>query len=116
MSLLTHAAVLNAMTTSPWDFSNRLLYDLCAEHPAHSNTGEVLAKILLIGRVFAAAIERRKTMTDVQNDDHYISTVAPAIQAFQFRLHAILTRLRPNTLNAGCCRQLMPNPSIDRTC
>jgi hypothetical protein len=68
------------MTPSPWDFSNRLLYDLCADHPAHSDTGEVLAKILLIGRVYAAAIERRKTKTDVQNDDYYISTVAPAIQ------------------------------------
>jgi hypothetical protein len=81
MQLLTHAAVLNAMSPSPWDFSNRLLYELCANHPAHSNTGEVLAKILLIGRVYAAAIERRRTTTDEdQNDDYYISNVAPAIQ------------------------------------
>jgi hypothetical protein len=82
MPHLTREAVVKAMTPTPWDISNRVLYDLCARYPAHTSAGEVLAKILLIGRVYAAAIERRKTKTDDdQNDDFYVSNVAPAIQA-----------------------------------
>jgi hypothetical protein len=68
------------MTPSKWDVSNRVLYDLCLEHPAHTDDGEVLAKILFIGSVYAAAIERRRTMPDVhENDRFYLDTVAPAI-------------------------------------
>lgn len=70
------------MSPSKWDASNRVLYDLCREHPAHTDDGEVLAKILLVGRVYAAAIERRRTKTDDHdNDRFYLETVAPAIRA-----------------------------------
>lgn len=72
--------VLRAMSASPWETSNRVLYDLCRECPSHLNDGEILAKILLIGRVYAAAIERRrKKSDDAENDRFYVSTVAPAI-------------------------------------
>ena len=72
--------VLRAMSPSPWEFSNSVLYDLCRKHPAHIDTGEVLAKIMLIGRSHAAAIERRRTKTRKQkNDRFYLSTVAPKI-------------------------------------
>ncbi len=74
--------VLLAMSTSPWDMSNRVLYDLCREHPAHQDNGEILAKVLLIGRVYAAAIERRPNKDDDhENDRFYIDKVAPAIRA-----------------------------------
>lgn len=70
------------MSPSKWDAGNRVLYDLCREHPAHTDNGEVLAKILLIGRVYAAAIERRRTKSDDHdNDRFYVETVAPAIRA-----------------------------------
>lgn len=69
------------MSPSKWDAGNRVLYDLCREHPAHTDDGEVLAKILLIGRVYAAAIERRRNKTDDhENDRFYLDTVAPAIR------------------------------------
>jgi hypothetical protein len=81
MTLPNREIVLSAMTPTPWEFSNRLLYELCAHQPAHTDAGEVLAKILLIGRVYAAAIERRKTKTDDdQNDGFYVNTVVPKIQ------------------------------------
>ena len=64
-----------------WDASNRVLYDQCREHPAHTDDGEVLAKIILIARVYAAAIERRRTKTDDhENGRFYVETVAPAIR------------------------------------
>jgi hypothetical protein len=70
------------MSPSKWDASNRVLYDLCSEHPTHVDDGAVLAKILLIGRVYAAAIERRRTKTDARTSDRfYLDTVAPAIRA-----------------------------------
>jgi hypothetical protein len=70
------------MSPSPWDTSNRVLYDLCQDRPAHRDDGEVLAKVLLIGRVYAAAIERRRTKDDDHdNDRFYLDRVAPAIRA-----------------------------------
>jgi len=68
------------MRLNPWDFSNQVLYDLCSGHSAHVETGHVLAKILLVGRVYAAAIERRRT-ENVKggNDDFYLDTVAPIL-------------------------------------
>jgi len=84
MIQLTRDIVLQSMSPTPWDFSNQLLYKLCEQYPDHTDTGEVLAKILLIGRVYAAAIERRKNKPDDdQNDDFYIHTVAPAIKTSQ---------------------------------
>jgi len=47
-------------------------------HPLHKETPAVLAKIWLIGRSYAAAIERRRDKDD-QNDNFYIQLVAPTI-------------------------------------
>ncbi len=58
---LDRRRVLRAMRASPWDFSNRVLYDLCRARPAHDDESVVIAKMLLIGRAYSAAIERRKT-------------------------------------------------------
>jgi len=70
--------VEHAKERTPWHFSNEVLYDLCRKHPLHTEIGVVAAKILLIGRVYAAAIERRKSKVS-ENDDFYLSDVAPQI-------------------------------------
>jgi len=70
--------VEKAMQNNAWHFSNEVLYDLCREYPLHTDIGIVLAKILLIGRVYAAAIERRRSKNE-GNDDFYTNTVAPQI-------------------------------------
>lgn len=64
---------------SPWDLGNRVLYDLCKAHPGHRAEGEIVAKIWLIGRAYAAAIERRKN-GDENSDNFYLGMVAPAIR------------------------------------
>ncbi|MSO63219.1 MAG: hypothetical protein EXQ50_14230 [Acidobacteria bacterium] len=68
-----------ARKPTPWHFSNEVLYQLCSGHPGHTEAGVVLAKVLLIGRAYAAAIERRKVDRDTSGDDFYIRHVAPAI-------------------------------------
>ena len=75
---LTHTLVENCRSSSPWDLGNQVLYDLCRTHPDHTDASAVIAKIWLIGRSYAAAIERRREKTD-ENDDFYVNTVAPAI-------------------------------------
>lgn len=65
---------------SPWDFGNEVLYALCRKHPLHTEPPVVIAKLWLIGRSYAAAIERRPNK-EIENDDFYIDTVAPKVCA-----------------------------------
>ena len=67
-------------SSSAWDLGNDVLYQLCATHSGHKLVQEVVAKIWLIGRSYAAAIERRRNKTkDELNDDFYVKVAAPAI-------------------------------------
>jgi len=68
---------IKACQSSPWDVGNNVLYNLCRENFTHHDTGQVLAKVWLIGRSYAAAIERRRNKK-LSNDDFYIYEVAPA--------------------------------------
>lgn len=62
-----------------WDVGNRALYELCERHPFHQDAANVIAKVWLIGRSYAASIERRREHLDVDNDDFYVKHVAPTI-------------------------------------
>lgn len=57
---ITGNLVKKSMAKSPWDLGNDVLYHLCSNHPYHQNNEEIIAKVWLIGRAYAAAIERRK--------------------------------------------------------
>jgi hypothetical protein len=63
-----------------WDLGNRVLYDLCKRHPTHKTDEEIVAKIWLIGRSYAASIERRKNAKQI-GDDFYVDTVAPMMRS-----------------------------------
>jgi hypothetical protein len=64
-----------------WDLGNKVLYDLCLLHPHHKTDEEIVAKVWLIGRSYAAAIERRKTVAlDPTGDLFYEETVLPFIK------------------------------------
>jgi hypothetical protein len=77
--MLRKSDINQATSGSPWDFSNEVLYDLCRQYPNHKDQGATLTKILFIGRVYAAAIERRKTKNQ-KNDNLYIETVEPELR------------------------------------
>jgi len=75
---ITSALIQSATDPSPWDLGNQVLYDLCRTHPGHTSEAAVIAKIWLIGRSYAAAIERRRNKIN-GNDDFYVNVVAPKI-------------------------------------
>jgi len=69
-----------AKEPNAWDFANSVLYKLCSDNPKHISNDIILAKIWLIGRSYAAAIERRKKSEDDINDDFYIQKVVPRLK------------------------------------
>ena len=76
---ITRADVDIALKPSPWDLGNQVLYKLCRDHPRHDRGDVIIAKIWLIGRTYAAAIERRKNAL-ASNDDFYETTVVERIK------------------------------------
>lgn len=60
-----------------WDFANQFLYDMCQEYSQHNDKNIIVAKIWLIGRSYAAAIERRKKGSTAFSGDFYYDVVAP---------------------------------------
>jgi len=55
---ITPEDLKNAKKDHKFEFGNKVLYDLCKEHPDHKDPEIAMAKIWLIGRSYAAAIER----------------------------------------------------------
>jgi hypothetical protein len=77
---ITKSLIENALKNTAWDLGNKVLYDLCHEYREHNNDNEIIAKVLLIGRTYAAAIERRKINTKIGSDKFYEDTVAKQIR------------------------------------
>ena len=77
---LTAAFIETACSSSPWDLGNEVLYSLCRKHPTHTNHAAVIAKVWLIGRSYAASIERGRDKPE-ENDDFYVDRVAPEVAA-----------------------------------
>ena len=61
------------------DLGNNILYKLCKDYPDHKDPDVIVSKVWLIGRAYAAAIERRKNRTDI-NDDFYRKKVVTAFK------------------------------------
>ena len=77
--LVTKDDVDYALGPSPWDLGNEVLYSLCKDHPKHDRGDVIIAKVWLIGRAYAAAIERRKNAKNT-SDDFYEATVVKKIR------------------------------------
>ncbi len=60
----------NNLKDKKWVLGNNVLYKLCLDYPNHINNEEIRAKIWLIGRSYAASIERRINKKRI-NDDFY---------------------------------------------
>lgn len=92
MTLPTRRQLDRARQNISWDFGNKILYDLCRENFQHNKDECILAKVLFIGRIYAAAIERRKNKKDDINDNFYIDVVAPTFRKSKLDQH--LDRLK----------------------
>src|SRR3989339_652424 len=60
----------NNLKNDQWMLGNNILYKMCLDYPLHNNPEEICAKIWLIGRSYAASIERRTIKKHI-NDDFY---------------------------------------------
>ena len=69
-----------AISETAWDFGNQVLYDMCSANPDHKKDDIIIGKIWLIGRTYAAAIERRKTVDGASGDAFYEDEVAPKVR------------------------------------
>lgn len=63
-----------------WDFGNAILYKLCKDNFKHDTDTYILTKVLFIGRIYAAAVERRQIKSQNINDNFYTDTVAPTFR------------------------------------
>ncbi|NPD47110.1 hypothetical protein [Lentimicrobium sp. S6] len=70
MKPITKDIIQKAKSPNIWDLGNQTLYNLCKEHFEHKNDEAIIAKVWLIGRAYAAAIERRKNAKET-NDNFY---------------------------------------------
>jgi hypothetical protein len=105
MEKLTRQMIKDAIEGRVWDLGNKTLYDLCSKNPGHKDDQAILAKIWLIGRAYAAAIERRRQTSDVvfEGDSFYTDNVAPKMRKSQ--IDKWLSELKgikePNEQNLG---------------
>jgi hypothetical protein len=68
-----------ALKESLWDLGNQWLYSLCQTYPKYDIDSVIIAKIWLIGRSYASAIERRLKAQET-SDEFYENKVAKAIR------------------------------------
>lgn len=80
-------------TNSRWEYGNSVLCRMCEEEPEHKEIDVIVGKIWLIGRSYAAAIERRKNAV-VVGDDFYYDEVAPKLLEIGPELDDRITKLR----------------------
>jgi hypothetical protein len=76
----TKTHIQSACQQNVWDFGNAILYKLCKENFKHDTINHIITKVLFIGRIYSAAVERRRNKTSEINDNFYIKTVAPAFR------------------------------------
>ena len=60
-----------------WVFPNEILYQICEQYPAQNDIDQIVAKFWIIGRSYAAAVERVRGVKI--NGDAYYDHVAPAV-------------------------------------
>lgn len=87
--------IQKCMLSNNWDFGNSILYEMCEKNPYHQSASIIVGKIWLIGRSYAAAIERRKNaeLTD-SGDDFYFNDVAPKMLNIGTELDARISELK----------------------
>ena len=81
----------------PWGFGNSILYRMCEENPKHNKEDVIIGKIWIIGRSYAAAIERRKNADEYSGDDFYFDAVAPKMIAIGKELDHRIDKLRASS-------------------
>ncbi|HEY5347512.1 MAG TPA: hypothetical protein VIJ72_04920 [Rhizomicrobium sp.] len=81
VKVLSEQFIRDAIEDVTWDLGNKALYDLCSQYPKHDQPNKIAAKIWLIGRSYAVAIERRRNIPEGQpmGDRFFIEVVIKKI-------------------------------------
>lgn len=78
------ALIKDSKELAIYDLSNNHLYELFAKYPKHVNAKEIVAKVLILGRSYAAAIERgRGSKGTMTNDEFYSNEVPKAFKGLR---------------------------------
>lgn len=77
---ITKTQVEKAKKPDIWEFSNKVLYDLCEKYPKHDDLEVTVAKICIIGRIYAATLERRKKQDKPIDKDQLYKEVATKLK------------------------------------
>lgn len=85
----------NARQKNVWDFGNSILYKLCKDNFKHNEDEIILTKVLFIGRIYAAAVERRKNKSSEINDNFYKDSIAKTFK--ESNLDEKLSELKNDT-------------------
>lgn len=102
---ITETQINKATGSSKWDCLNEVLYEMCRRMPGHESIDVAIAKIMIIGRTYAAAIERKRVVED-ENDDFYIEKVGPAM--CNGDLSKCLSRLdKHDEIDASNCKEIV---------
>lgn len=80
MPLIDKEEIQRVQSENIWSFGNQVLYDMCKRTPLHTNEEEIIGKVWLIGRSYAAALERR-AKSPYKGTDFYKYEVAEKIKA-----------------------------------
>ena len=56
---------------SRWRLGNNILYEMVSKYPRHTDEDEIVSKLWIIGRTYAAAIERRPNKKETPGDFYY---------------------------------------------
>lgn len=67
--------------TASFDWGNEVLYRMCREEPEHRDLSVIVGKVWIIGRSYAASIERKAGEKMVLGENFYLTQVAPKIKA-----------------------------------
>ena len=90
-----------------WRYCNDILYRMCEEQLSHNDKDIIAGKLIIIGRTYAAAVERRKTKDEdgYSNDDFYYKEVTEKMKSIHKELDTQITNLRkyskPTKANFG---------------
>ena len=79
-----------------WEFANDILYNMCEDNLGHNDKHVIVAKIWLIGRSYAAAIDRRKLKTNISTEKFYYDHVAESIWNIREDLDERIKALKEN--------------------
>lgn len=81
--LISKESIYNCQQENVWDLGNSVLYNLCTNNFEHDTDDKIIAKVWLIGRSYAAAIERRKNKNNSSesNDNFYTESVTKVFRS-----------------------------------